>query len=33
LMANAPAHVRDVLGIEADSSFHIAVALITGVRQ
>ena len=32
LMANAPAHVRDILGIEADGSFHIAVALIEGVR-
>jgi len=32
LMANAPAHVCDILGIEADGSFHIAVALIEGVR-
>jgi ubiquinone/menaquinone biosynthesis C-methylase UbiE len=32
LMANAPAHVRDILGIQDDGSFHIAVALIEGVR-
>ena len=32
LLRQAPAHLKDILGIEADGSFHIMVALIEGIK-
>jgi hypothetical protein len=33
LLAHAPTQVKEALGIEADGSFHIMVALIEGVAS